>query len=582
MIARMTSAFPSGLVRVLGRSVLASALASVLLCAPAGAQTIGYLYTAIGGGVAQFAVNADTSLTYEGLVSGGPSTVDFPGSLVMAKTADGENLYQLAGTGTTETIYQYSVSPSTGALTAKDPDVVGSVPLLASEERRFMAVYNPADSGAGGQNALYVLSGPNTESAKIYMFDIDATTGALTQADEIPIPGMRFGEALAYSGDVLAVTGSTTSFDEGFQRAVIDPSSGIPEFESLPDAPCPGHSCDDGQLYMLDSEHMLSANLILNPNNKLVEEYVAGVSAYEVGGSWGSLGSSATVRPGPGEITANGHEYFTLEQQSEFEALDNEEPFTGEALFEAFSPDGLSEGHTRLPSSTVVGPTGIFALGSGLYIANQGVHGFSTGGAYRLSSNQPPVSTELDQTLGDAMTGFLIAGSEGTGAGGGTEGPGPGGPGSGSAETPAAGSGTTPSAGSGSSETPAAGAAGAQIKGAGAVVKAISLSGSGSAKLGSGVIKLDVTCGLPCTVSGFVLPPGAKAASAHKKPKALPFKSIRLAGSGEPVLVTLRFTPAQKKLATALLRKHEKVTANITVTEAPGGASPQSTSIKIT
>jgi hypothetical protein len=580
MIERMTRTFPRWTVRALRRSALVAVPACLLLCAPAGAQTIGYLYSAIGGGVAQFAVNADTSLTYEGLMSGGPSTVDFPGSLVMAKTADGENLYQLAGTGTTETIYQYSVNPSTGALTAKDPDVVGSVPLLASEERRFMAVYNPADSGAGGQNALYVLSGPNTESAKIYMFDIDATTGALTQADEIPIPGMRFGEALAYSGDVLAVTGSTTSFDEGFQRAVIDPSTGIPEFESLPNAPCPGHSCDDGQLYMLDSEHMLSANLILNPNNKLVEEYVAGVSAYEVGGSWGELGSSATVRPGPGEITANGHEYFALEQQSEFEALSNEEPFTGEALFEAFSPDGLSEGHTRLPSSTVVGPTGIFALGSGLYIANQGVHGFSTGGAYRLSSNQPPVSTELDQTLGDAMTGFLIAGSEGTGPGGGSEGPGPGGPGSGSSETPAAGSGATPAAGSGSSGTPAAGA-GAQIKGSGAVVKAITLSAGGSAKLKSGVIKLDVTCGLPCSVSGVVLLPGAKAASAHK-PKALPFKSVKLPGSGKPVVVTLRFTPAQKKLVAALLGKHKKVTAEVTVTEAPGGAAAQSLSIRVT
>jgi len=580
MIERMTRTFPRWTVRALRRSALVAVPACLLLCAPAGAQTIGYLYSAIGGGVAQFAVNADTSLTYGGLMSGGPSTVDFPGSLVMAKTADGENLYQLAGTGTTETIYQYSVNPSTGALTAKDPDVVGSVPLLASEERRFMAVYNPADSGAGGQNALYVLSGPNTESAKIYMFDIDATTGALTQADEIPIPGMRFGEALAYGGDVLAVTGSSTSFDEGFQRAVIDPSTGIPEFESLPDAPCPGHSCDDGQLYMLDSEHMLSANLILNPNNKLVEEYVAGVSAYEVGGSWGELGSSATVRPGPGEITANGHEYFALEQQSEFEALSNEEPFTGEALFEAFSPDGLSEGHTRLPSSTVVGPTGIFALGSGLYIANQGVHGFSTGGAYRLSSNQPPVSTELDQTLGDAMTGFLIAGSEGTGPGGGSEGPGPGGPGSGSSETPAAGSGATPAAGSGSSGTPAAGA-GAQIKGSGAVVKAITLSASGSAKLKSGVIKLDVTCGLPCSVSGAVLLPGAKAASAHK-PKALPFKSVKLPGSGKPVVVTLRFTPAQKKLVAALLGKHKKVTAEVTVTEAPGGAAAQSLSIRVT
>ena len=114
----------------------------------------------------------------------------------------------------------------------------------------------------------------------------------------------------------------------------------------------------------------------------------------------------------------------------------------------------------------------------------------------------------------------------------------------------------------------------------GSQIKAIGLTGSASAKLGSGVIKLDVTCGLPCTVSGSVLPPGAKAASARRKPRALPFKSVRLAGSGKPVVVTLRFTAAQKKLATALLRKHEKVTAIVTVTEAPGGAAAQSTSIR--
>ncbi|MGA9285230.1 MAG: hypothetical protein WBV85_07285 [Solirubrobacteraceae bacterium] len=389
------------------------------LSVPAGAQTIGYLYSAVSGGIAQFDVGSDTSLTPESVVGGGPATPTFPGSVAMAKTPSGESLYQLAGTGATETIYQYSVNASTGALTPKNPIAVGSVPLLASEEHRFLAVFNPAATGQGGQNALYVLSGPDTKSAFVYVFDIDATTGALTEASEIPVPGIKFGEALAYNGNVLAVTGSGPD-GEGFQRGVIDPSTGIPEFESLPDAPCPGFSCDDGLLFMLDTEHMLSANLVLNPNQKLVEEYVAGVSAYEVGGSWGNLGSSATIRPGPGEITANGHEYLVLERQSETEALEREEPFTGEALFEAFSPDGLSEGYTQIPSSTVVGPTGIFALGSGLYIANVGIHGFTTGLAYRLSQDQPPVSTELDGTLGSAMTGFLLEGgspSEGNGEG---------------------------------------------------------------------------------------------------------------------------------------------------------------------
>ncbi len=399
--------------RLSGLAVLAF-VGLLSLSAPAGAQTIGYLYSAVSGGVAQFDVGSDTSLTPESVVGGGPATPTFPGSVAMAKTASGESLYQLAGTGTTETIYQYSVDASTGALTPKSPVAVGSVPLLASEEHRFLAVFNPAATGQGGQNALYVLSGPDTKSAFVYVFDIDATTGALTEASEVPVPGIKFGEALAYSGNVLAVTGSGPD-GEGFQRGLIDPSTGIPEFESLPDAPCPGLSCDDGQLFMLDTEHMLSANLVLNPNQKLVEEYVAGVSAYEVGGSWGNLGSSATVRPGPGEITANGHEYLVLEKQSEIEALDREEPFTGEALFEAFSLDGLSEGYTPIPSSTVVGPSGIFALGSGLYIANIGIHGFTTGLAYRLSQDQAPVSTELDGTLGSAMTGFLLEGGGGSG-----------------------------------------------------------------------------------------------------------------------------------------------------------------------
>ena len=164
MIARMMSALPSGSVGVLGRSVLVAALASVLLCASASAQTVGYLYTAIGGNIGEFEVGADTSLTPAGSRVGGPTTIEYPGTLVMAKTADGENLYELAGTGKTETIYQYSVGP-TGALTDKTPVSVGSIPLLGSEEQHMMAVFNPAAKGEAGQNALYVLSGPNTEHA---------------------------------------------------------------------------------------------------------------------------------------------------------------------------------------------------------------------------------------------------------------------------------------------------------------------------------------------------------------------------------------------------------------------------------
>jgi hypothetical protein len=577
MIVRM-SAFPSGPVRVFGRSVLVAALASLVLCASASAQTVGYLYSALGGSISEFDVGADASLTPAGSISGGPTTIGYPGTLVMAKTADGENLYQLAGTGKTETIYQYSVG-ATGTLTPKTPATVGSIPLLGSQEQHMMAVFNPAAKGETGQNALYVLSGANNEQAVLYMFDIDATSGALTSAGEVDVPEIKIATTLAYSGDALAIEGRSTSEDEGFQSAVIDPSSAVPVFGSLPDAPCPPDFCSIGSAYMLDPDQMLIQSIVPNPNSKLPGEEIAGFITYGVGGGWGALGSSAG-RYAETQLTGNGTEYLAVERQSEFEALSEGVAYTGEVILQTIASDGLSDGTTPLAgeASEVVGPSGAFALGSGLYIANNNGISAGNGGAYRLSPGQLPVPTELKEALGPAMTGFLIGGS-------GTEGPGPGGSGSGSPEgspeTPATGSGTTPSAGSGSSGTPAAGVTGAQIKGAGAVIKAIGLSGSGSAKLGSGVIKLDVTCGLPCTVSGFVPPPSAKAASV-RKPKALPFKSLRLAGSGKPVVVTLRFTPAQKKLVTALLHEHEKVTAKIIIIEGPGGAPPQSRSIRIT
>jgi hypothetical protein len=577
MMVRM-SAFPSGFMRVLGRSVLAAALASVLLCATASAGTIGYLYTSIGSGIDEFSIGSDTSLTYAGAVAGGPTTPsEYPGSLVMAKTADGENLYQLAGTGKTTTIYQFSIDPSTGAASAKTPASVGSIGGNAPGDRNPLAVFNPAATGAAGQNAVYVLSDQNAEHAQIDIFDIDPTTGALTSAEEVLVPDVRVGVGFAYSGDVLVVTGGDAEGHSIFQRAIIDASTGTPVFTELAEAPCGTtvSPCDPTSApYMLDEDHMLIRDPFV-PEPESFEKITIGFSAFEVGGSWNALGSSAAHRWGGAQnITSNGHEYLVIDHQIEYEKVSQDgEPDTGETGIEAISSDGLSEGFILLPleSSKFFGPTGIYSLGSGFYIANGGGSGYVDGGAYRLAAGKLPESTELDKPLGTAMTGFLLAGSAG---------PGPGGPGAGSSETPAAGSGTTPAAGSGSSGTPAAGA---QIKGvAGAVIKAIGLSGGGSAKLGSGVIKLDVTCGLPCTVSGFVLPPGAKAASAHKKPKALPFKSVRLSGSGKPVVVTLRFTTAQKQLAAALLRKHEKVTAKITVTEGPGGAAPQSRSIRIT
>ena len=580
MIVRM-SAFSSGRVCVLGWSVLVAVLASVLLCASAGAATTGYLYTSIGGSIDEFSVGADTSLTYAGAVAAGPTTpTNYPGSLVMAKTADGENLYELAGTGSTSTIYQFSIDPSTGAPIPKSPVSVGSIGGNATDNRNLLAVFNPAASGAAGMNALYVLSNENPEQARIDVFDIDATTGALTPAQEIPVLEVKTGVGFAYSGDVLAITGGSFEDHPVFQRAVIDPSTAIPVFPEKSDAPCgpPPSTCSPTAApYMLDTEHMLIHDpFVPNPSSG-PEEYTLGFTAYVVGFGWDDLGSSAAHRWGwAGNITTDGEEYLVLEHQIESEKFSEEgEPVTGETGIEGIAADGGSEGFTVLPgeSSKLFAPTGIYALGSGFYIANAGVSGLVNGGAYRLEAGHLPAATELDKPLGTEMTGFLLGGSgtEGPGPGGGSEGTGPGGPNSGE---PPAGSSTN----GGNTGAPAVGGL---IK-PGSQIKAIGLTGSASAKLGSGVIKLDVTCGLPCTVSGSVLPPGAKAASARRKPRALPFKSVRLAGSGKPVVVTLRFTAAQKKLATALLRKHEKVTAIVTVTEAPGGAAAQLTSIKIT
>jgi hypothetical protein len=545
--------------------VLAFVLVCVLLCASAGAQTVGYLYTAAGSQIESFDVGSDTSLMLSGSVASGTTSPKEPGALVMAKSADGENLYELAGGLGGATIRQYSIDPATGVPSPKSPEIAGSVPRLPEEVPHLMAVFNPAANGEAGQNAVYVLAG-TAKQAELFVFDIDATTGAVTSTRQFPVPGILNPGYLAYSGNTLVVSNAGSVF----QSAEIDLASATPVFREKSSKVCE-YFCT--RIYMIDPDEMLAGAGVIDTDSPIAGTVVSGVSAFSPG-IWTGLGGGFTYRPGPAALTANAHEYFGLEEVPFREPLEPAEYWTrgewGDVYVQTFAPDGTPGAAILMPeqSSALQGPSALFSLGSGLYLANSSVKGdFATGEAVRLS---PPVQTKLEEPLGDAMTGFLLAGSAG---------PGPGGPGSGSSETPAAGSGTTPSAGSGSSGTPAGGA---QIKGAGAVVKTLGLSGSGSAKLGSGVIKLDVTCGLPCTVSGFVLPPGAKAASAHKKPKALPFKSIRLAGTGKPVVVTLRFTPAQKQLAAALLRKHEKVTAKITVTEGPGGAVPKSKSIRIT
>jgi hypothetical protein len=393
-------------------------VALVPMAAPAGAQTVGYLYTALAGNVERFEVGAGGELTAAGSVVGGTVTPADPGSLVMAKTADGESLYLLSKAGSTQTIHQYSVDSSTGAVAAMSPATVGSIPSVGEGGKRFMAVFNPGATGAAGQNALYVLSG-TSEHAKLYMFDIDAITGALTQveAEGIEIPGMRTGVALAYSGKVLTVTGGDASGYEVFQRAVLEQSTGDPGFESLPDSPCPGQSCDDGTMYMLDEEQMLSANVVLDVGAKVPETYKPGVSSYDVGGAWDPVASYLTHRPGPGDLTSIGSRYFGSEylSMSPFEIEDGEFQTSeyGHSWIEEFDQEGAPEGFFDLPGADHV-PYALLALGSQLFVANASEGGGAFVNGDRLTPSEG-VAMELGSVLGAAIAGFLTGESKAVG-----------------------------------------------------------------------------------------------------------------------------------------------------------------------
>ena len=613
--------------------MLIASIGLLVLCAQAGAETTGYLYSAMDGGIAEYDIAPGSGITAEGFAPGGAATPTDPGSIVMAKTADGENLYQLAATSSaSQTIHQYTANPS-GFLSAKSPAAVGAIPLLGSDEKHFMAVFNPAAKGESGQNALYVLSGPDTEHADLYIFDIDATTGALTAAGSVAAPGISFGAALAYSGNRLVISGRGDE-GSGFQLAEIEASNGMPHFPvSQPDAPCPPSSCTVGALYMLDSDQMLAFNLVPNIDSKVPGTLTYGVSAFEVGGGWGDAGSSPGYRPGPRDITGNGSEYFGTEGLADTEVFEVEDgEFStseyGDSWVEGFDPDGGSEGHFELPEKGGV-PIGIFSLGTGLYVSNStySESTFTTGDAYHLAPGKAPAQVSGTE-LGSAMTGYLFATKSEQEA-------------DEKAQTEA-----KEAAKKEAEEKPEKEAkekaeqeereeaeeeaefeeklkakeaeklkaaeeeklkaekeAIAKTSGSGGIsgalplappltgsapspsqplgkAKVILLSPTTSAKLKSGAVKLSVSCGLPCTVAGTIVLPGAKAAKAGKS-RELPFKSVKLPGSGTPVVVTLRFTATQRKLLSGLLRRHVRVTAKITVTEAPGGAAPQSRSIRI-
>jgi len=398
-----------------GRRAFAGAAMVVMLAlgpmaVGAAGETVGYLYTALGANVERFEVGDDAELTAAGSVAGGAVTPSTPGSLVMAKTADGENLYELSKTGSTQTIHQYTVDSSTGVLTAMSPETVGSIPFPGAESPHFMAVLNPAATGAAGQNTLYVLAGAS-EHPRLYMFDIDANTGALTQVEAagIVVPDTRVAAGLAYSGKTLVVKGGDFSGHEVFESATLDQSTGVPVFEPVADSPCPELACDEGAVFMLNEAEMLNTNSVLDVNARVPETYAPGVSSYEVGGSWSPIASYLTHRPGPLALSAIGNRYFGSEHlsNSPFEIEDGEFQTSeyGHSWIEEFAPEGAPEGFFGLPGVEHV-PIALLPLGSEIYVANQSENGDSFATGERLTPSTG-VAKELGSSLGAAMAGFL-------------------------------------------------------------------------------------------------------------------------------------------------------------------------------
>ncbi len=384
-----------------GARVCALVLAAPLVvCARAAAEPVGFLYTVGGAGISEFAQNSDASLSALGSFDEGGATTT--GSLVMAKVAGTENLYQMAGSA----IRQFSVNVSTGQLTAKSPAELGSIPGVGYEEGPPVAVFNPAATGQPGQNALYVLS-TKGEQAWLSIFDIDPANGTLTEAGEVEVQGIKFALSMAHSGNRLVINGQTGE-GIGFQYAEIDAKTGIPVFPQIPDVPCKPFSCYDSRLHMLDPDHMLGSNIVEKPNSPShASEWVA--VGLEAGGAFTELGSNPTRGVGLGEITDNGNSYFSVtevpEESVEAEQQGFEATEAGDWFVQQFSPDGLSEGTIQLPGhgDDLVAYDDIFALGSGLYVANPDASGIG----FRLAPAQLPVEVNVPGRLGESMTGFL-------------------------------------------------------------------------------------------------------------------------------------------------------------------------------
>jgi hypothetical protein len=275
-----------------------------------------------------------------------------------------------------------------------------------------------------------------------------------------------------------------------------------------------------------------------------IEPTPAGIDTYAFGGGSGSALKEAA------QVDALGYTRSHLiagEEGPQLEVFAPGQVAPGSGLIDLTQPPtSIPPGGGFTPSFIET----IYSLGPFVYV---GIYGSRTvelldaeGSPLHLMARPFVAGEEVDATV-TSMAGFLSGtpsvepAPKGPGAGS----PGPGGP-----------SGATPKA------KPAA----------------IVISGAAKGKLGSGGIKVKVTCGLPCTIAGAIVPPGAKFA---RRAKALPFKTVKLPGTGRPVTVTLRFTRAQRLYARAQLRRHRKVKAIVRVTEGAGGAAPSTFTIRI-
>jgi hypothetical protein len=449
---------------------LFGSLAASLGCATAAAQPVGYLYSALESSIDEYEVGADMGLTFKGYVPGSGVSPNNPSTLAMARTADGENLYQLEATGGSQAVRQYSVA-SDGKLSAKTPAAVGSVHEASVEDPHFMAVFNPAATGEPGQNALYVLSagtelvGEREEPAEIAIFDIDAATGALTPAGVERVPDLYSPFGFAYSGKRMAILGYDVG--DGLQVAEVEPSTGQLKFAEFTDAPCGPHvGCIYPPLAMADSEQMLSRGE--DETHEIFPAFLDSAPAYEVGAGWGNIANNPVGQHlGPSAITADGDLYYVtsfdpLEVYTGNEEKEFPEKARGESWVEAFTVDGEPDGSFQLPAQGGI-PAGIFALGSALYISTETYYYYDTfekGAGFRLASGQPPTQVS-EAKLGSAITGFLLGSSAGGGSEAGeTEEAGSTGTGSGSSGEKSSGSSETPSPGGGAGGSTGAGSSG--------------------------------------------------------------------------------------------------------------------------